>query len=175
MSRFESMTRPTLYGSADRPNERNIRMKNTLLLFLPVKIAFNKVIDIPIHHRLDIPGTVVRAVILYESIRLEDIASNLVSPCDVLLGDRILLLLLIVLVKLTPEHLECHLLVHELASFVLALDDYACRIVCDSYSTVGFVDMLSTSTSGAVCIETVVLRFYIYLYRIINLCRAVYA
>ena len=133
-----------------------------------MKIALDKIINIPIHDSLYVSSAVVRPVVLDHRIWLENVASDLVTPCDILLGYRILLLLLllfllIILIELTSEHLERHFLVHKLASLVLALNNDACRVVRDSYSAVGLINMLTSSTSSPVGVKTVVLRLDIYL------------
>src|SRR5574344_1873503 len=102
-----------------------------------VEIAFDKIVNFTIHDSLYVACAVVSPVVFYKSIGLEYVGADLAAPGNVLLGNGVgllflLLLLLIILIELGPEHLEGYILIHILASFVLALDHYSCGIVGDS-------------------------------------------
>ena len=77
-------------------------------------------------------------------------------------------LLLVILIEPGTKHLERDILIHELAAFILALDNDARRIMSDPDSAVGLVDMLATGTSRAIGIKTVVLWLELYLDIIID-------
>ena len=128
-----------------------------------MQVAFNKVINPAIHYSTYITCLTSCAMILDKGIRLENIASDLVTPGDILLRNGILLLLflpllLIVFIKAGTKHLECHILIHILASLILALDYNTCRIMRDTYGTVGLVDVLSSGASCTISIEPVIFR-----------------
>ena len=139
-----------------------------------MEIAFDKVVNFTIHDSLDISCAVVCSVVFNQCIWLEYIGADLATPSNVLLcygiGFLLLfLLLLIILIKLSPQHLEGYIFIHVLASFILTLNYNTGGIVCDSYGRVCLVDMLSTCTAGPVCIESIVFRLDFNLYIVIYL------
>ena len=130
------------------------------------QIAFNESFDLPIQHGLHIAGLEIGSMILDHLVRLEDITSYLVAPCDfallaVQLGNLGITFLLFEHIQFRLEHLHRLRPVLMLAPFVLALHHDAGRLVRNPYRRAGLVDMLSAGPAGTIKVNSNVILIYI--------------
>ena len=132
----------------------NIRLF-TLVLGELLEIGVDESVDVTVHNGVDITVLVAGSRILCESVGHEYVASDLATPFDVCLVTLDVLDLLKVLTdldlhELCLKHLESGLLVLELASLGLTAYNDTGRLMHDTDSGVGFVNVLTTRTTRTV-------------------------
>ena len=112
-------------------------------------------------------------MILYHSIRLEYVGTNLISPGNVffLCGKfRIFLLFLlaVIFVKFCAEHAHTCLTIKNLASLALTGNNDSCRNMRKADGRICLIDVLTAFSAGAVCINAQILRTYVDFDRIVK-------
>ena len=120
-------------------------------LFL-FQFFIDKVIQIPVHDTVYISHFSVCTVILYHSIRLKHIGTNLIAPCDLpviasQLIDPFLMFPFFQLDEFRCQHFHGHLSVLVLRSFVLTGYDDIGRQMRNTDGRIRRVDVLTAGTA----------------------------